>query len=316
MSAKETTVRRAVIDIGSNSVKLLVADVAADQVEPVWENGEQTRLGEGSYDSRRLRPSAISRTQRAVEAYHGRARELGAESVRIVATCAVRDADNRSELTEAIQDSLGVGVEALSGDEEAEWAFRGVMSDDSLADAAALIVDLGGGSTEFIAGIDREIRWRGSFALGTVRWLERMRPGDPPSPEDLSRCRASIADFLRERVIPTLEPALEPIRGESSVLIGVGGAVGILARMHLGMEEFSRPRIESCRLRASDVTEWVNRLWGLPFAARGEIPGLPPERADVMLTGACILEGVMKQSGFSEMRPSARGLRFAALMDG
>lgn len=315
MSKEPSTVRRAVIDIGTNSVKLLVADVVGDRIDPIWEGGEQTRLGAGFYESRRLQPAAIVRTLNAVTAYRSRAGELGAASIRVVATSAVRDAVNGGDLTSPIRDRMGVSVECLSGDREAEWAFRGVMTNPLLAARPALIVDLGGGSTEFIVGVGKELHWRASFELGTVRWLERMGPGDPPRPEELRGCRESIADYLRAEVMPRLGPSLEPIRRRDAVLVGTGGAIGILTRMHLEMEEFSRERIESARLRATDVTAWVDRLWALPFAARGEIAGLPPERADVMLMGVCILEGVLEQCGFSVIQPSARGLRFAALMD-
>lgn len=315
MSEEKTPVRRAVIDIGTNSVKLLVVDVKGDRIDPIWEGGEQTRLGAGFYESRHLQSAAIERTLKAVAAYHARAGELGASTVRVVATSAVRDAINGGDLTNAIRDLIGVSVECLSGDCEAEWAFRGVMTNRLLADRPALIVDLGGGSTEFIVGDGKELLWRASFELGTVRWLERMGPGDPPKLEELRSCRESVAEYMRCNVMPRLGPSLELVRRREPVLVGTGGAVGILTRMHLEMEDFVRERIEATRLRAMDVAAWVDRLWSLPFAARGEIAGLPPERADVMLMGVCILEGVMQQCGFSVLQPSARGLRFAALMD-
>ena len=162
-------------------------DLAVDDA-PIWEGGEQTRLGAGFYESRRLQPAAIDRTLKAVGDYFERARDLGAATVRIVATSAVRDASNGAELTGAIRDQVGVAVECLSGDREAEWAFRGVMTNPLMAARPALIVDLGGGSTEFVVGDGGELLWRSSFELGTLRWLERMRPGDPPRPQDLRSC--------------------------------------------------------------------------------------------------------------------------------
>lgn len=306
--------RRAVIDIGTNSVKLLVADVAENHVEPVSEDGRQTRLGEGFYEAQWLQPAAIARTLEAVVDDHARAVEMGAGTIRIVATSAVRDARNGDELRAAIRERVGLTVEVLSGEQEAEWAFRGVMTDTGLSAGTVLILDVGGGSAEFIVGRQGELRWRDSFPLGTVRWLERIKPQDPPLPGDLQACRQSIAEFLRAEAAPRLEPELESARAAGATLVGVGGAVNTLTRMELGMDHFDRGKIEAARLNLAVVTGWVERLWSLSFSARGDIAGLPPERADVMLMGVCILEGVLEQFRFSELRPSGRGLRFAAVM--
>ena len=315
MSLEAIPGRRAVIDIGTNSVKILLADVSGDHVEPLYEQGIQTRLGAGFYESNQLQKAAIARTLEVVVEYFQFALRQGAETVRVIATSAVRDACNAEDLTHPIMERTGLCVRALSGAEEAEWAFRGVMSDRSLPALPMLIVDLGGGSAEFIVGVGGELRWRESFPIGTVRWLERSRLSDPPTSEELALSRMSVAEFLRSEVAPGLTRELEPLRAEGATLVGVGGAVSILARMHRGIETFDRELIEAARMERADVSGWVERLWGAPFEARGEIVGLPPERADVMLMGACILEGVMKTFSFEALRPSSRGLRFAALMD-
>lgn len=310
----ESQNRRAVIDIGTNSVKLLVADVVQDRVDPVWERGQQTRLGEGFYDSQTLQPEAIERTLQAVDAFKQRAEELGTDSIRIVATSATRDASNGSELTGAIARQVGVNVETLPGKTEAEWSFRGAMTAPGLADRAAMVIDVGGGSTEFIVGSNGHLEWSESFALGTVRWLEQSRPANPPAEGALQRSRDSIDAFLLDNVTSKLNPHLERIRDVSPEMVGVGGTFGILARMELQTEEFDRERIEAVRLAPAAVTRWAERLWSMTFEERGKLPGLPPERADVMLIGIVIIERILRAFGFEELRPSLRGLRFAALM--
>ncbi len=306
--------RRAVIDIGTNSVKLLVADVAGQSVTPLWERGEQTRLGEGFYDARLLQPAAIARTVGAIAGFQTRARELEAASVRVIATSAARDALNGAELTDAIASETGLTVEVLSGRDEAGWAFRGATAGIADPPQSACIIDVGGGSTECTIGADGILHWSESFHLGTVRWLEKLRPGNPPQPSELPQCRESIADFLNRRVAPDLAPAIERLGAPRPPLIGVGGTFAILARMELQTDDFDREQIESTSLSRTTLTDWTDRLWSMTFDERGALPGLPPERADVMLMGAAIVEQFMLCLGFESLRPSSRGLRFAALM--
>ena len=307
--------RRAVIDIGTNSVKLLVAEVAGQSVTPLWERGEQTRLGEGFYDSRLLQPAAIARTLKAVAGFQERARELEAASIRVIATSAARDARNGAELTAAIASRTGLTVEVLSGHDEAGWAFRGATAGLADPPESACVIDVGGGSTECTVGVQGSLRWSESFHLGTVRWLEKIRPGNPPQPAELSHCRESIAAFLNQHVAPDLAPALARLDGTPPPLIGVGGTFGILARMELKTDDFDRDRIEATPLSRATLAAWTERLWTMTYAQRGALPGLPPERADVMLMGAAIIEQFVLCFRFESVRPSSRGLRFAALMN-
>ncbi|NBV25519.1 MAG: hypothetical protein EBS05_26865, partial [Proteobacteria bacterium] len=161
--------RRAVIDIGTNSVKLLVADVAPDSVEPVWEGSEQTRLGRGFYEDHRLRPEAIADTAKAVAHFVETAREQRAGNVRVIATSAARDAVNADELLQSVRTASGLTVEVISGEQEADWAFQGVLTDETLRTQPVLILDVGGGSTEFILGQAGRALFRDSFKLGSVR---------------------------------------------------------------------------------------------------------------------------------------------------
>lgn len=305
--------RRAVIDIGTNSVKLLVADVAADAVEPVWEGSEQTRLGRGFYDDHHLRPEAIADTAKAVAHFAETARAQGATHLRVIATSAARDAVNADELLAAVLATSGMAVEVISGEQEADWAFQGVVTGQSFGDEPMLLLDVGGGSTEFILGRGGHALFRDSFKLGTVRLLEAAPVADPPTPAELAGLRAQLRGFLDREVRPRLAPHLAQLAPTRPGLVGTGGTTSILARLELQLADYNRDRIEATRFTAEGVRGHVERLWSLPLAARRELPGLPPKRADVILFGSAIFEAVLESFGLTELRVSTRGLRFAAV---
>ena len=292
-------------------MKLLVADVAAD-VQPVLETSRQTRLGQGFYETHLLQPGPILDTARTVGEFAQRARALGTESIRIIATSAARDAINGQELVSAVEAAAHARVEIISGEQEADWAFAGVVSHPRYASAAVLILDIGGGSTEFILGEKRVPVFRHSFKLGTVRLLEKLALPDAPTAESLAQYRAWLRDFLDREVVPTLEPALGELDTKPA-LVATGGTASILARVHLVTNEFDRHAIEDVALSLARITEILERLWFLPLGERREVPGIPPERADVILPGLAILEAVMARFGLAEFQASTRGLRFAAL---
>lgn len=309
----DNVTRRAVIDIGTNSVKMLVADVANGSVTPAFEAGEQTRLGQGLYETHRLHPDAIARTVDCVTRFAAHAWELGSASIRVIATSATRDAQNGAQLVQQIQEHTNLSTEVISGAQEADWVYHGVLSDASLASHPLLILDVGGGSTEFIVSIQGERRYDHSFQLGTVRMLETFRPDDPPTMENLITCQTWLKDLLVNSASPAIAPLLPEPGSAETLLVGTGGASLILARILLGLEDFSREQIEGLSISAKDVAAIRERLWSLPLAERRKIPGLPPERADVMLMGALIYESVLHHFGIQTLRVSTRGLRHAAV---
>lgn len=316
-----SNVCRAVIDIGTNSVKLLLADVAGRRVEPLLEDSRQTRLGRGFYETQRLQAVAIAQTALAVGEFFRAAKKRGAESVRVIATSAARDAKNADDLITAVAKACGMKLEVISGEQEAEWAFRGAMSNPKLSREPVLLLDVGGGSTEFILGQGDEISFRQSYPLGAVRLLEKIPHSDPPRPEELAACREWLGKFLHAKVREALEPALkravkEHTQHHAVRLVGVGGTATVLARMENSMDDYDRDRIEATRFPAQKFREWCERLWGLSLAERRKIRGLPKERADVLLTGVLIYEAIIEAFNFKELRVSTRGLRFAAVMDG
>jgi len=307
--------RRAVVDVGTNSIKLLVGDVADGLVTPVEERSEQTRLGAGFYETQELQPTPIARTAQAVARFVSIARDAEAVSVRIIATSAVRDARNASELTEAIRRASALRAEIISGEQEADWVFRGVTSDPRLHGRQLLILDVGGGSTEFILGEHDHLSFRRSFPMGSVRLLEMLKPADPPSLADLAGCRQWVRDFFAQEVGPAMESLFTEAVKRELTLVGTGGTTTLLARMERKLLHFDREQIEGTRLTRAQVLEYMVHLWSLPIAARKQIPGLPPNRADVIIMGVAIYEAVMHHFQLPELYVSTRGLRFGALLD-
>ncbi len=259
-----------------------------------------------------MHPDAIARTVDCVTRFAAKAWEMGSASVRVIATSATRDARNGDTLVAAIQAHTNLTTEVISGETEAAWVYRGVISDAALAAHPLLILDVGGGSTEFIVTVKGECLFHHSFQLGTVRLLEKFPPADPPTADDFEACQRWLSELLDRSARPVIKPHL-PI-AEDTLLVGTGGASLILARIKAALPDFSREQMEGLELSKQEVTAIRERLWSLPLAERRKIVGLPPERADVMLMGAAIYEAVLNSFSLKTLRISTRGLRYAALV--
>ncbi len=290
-----------------------MGDVAAGVVTPVFETSKQTRLGAGFYETRRLQAGAIAATAAAVAEFSKAAQQLNSSPARIIATSAARDAINAEELAESIQHASGLEMEVISGDQEADWVFRGVATNPNLGNMSALVLDIGGGSTEFIVGENGVSQFRKSYSLGTVRLLERLRPSDPPGLKALNDCRAGLREFLKAEVEWQVKAALNtsrPVR-----LVGTGGTATLLARIETKMTGFDREKIESTPLTLEGIRRELESEWQMTQAERQKIVGLPANRSDVILTGIAIYESILELFGFSELTVSTRGLRYWALLE-
>jgi exopolyphosphatase/guanosine-5'-triphosphate,3'-diphosphate pyrophosphatase len=260
-------------------------------------------------------PDSDAGSTTIIAKFDHRAQEFGAARPRVLATSAVREASNRAELLAAIRHACGLDVEVITGAKEADLAFRGVTSDPKFAGHALLILDVGGGSTEFILGRGQSQFFRESFQLGVVRLMEQCDPADPPTANDLLRTREWLKRFIHEHIRPALSPALQGL-GERPTLVGTGGTSTILSRMEQKLDDYDRDKIESAALSRELVRLWSERLWSLPLAERKQIVGLPAKRADVIIMGTAIFDAVMEEFGFEVLRPSTRGLRFGAMLEG
>lgn len=297
--------RYAAIDIGTNSVLLLVAERIDGRWRAVVERAELTRLGKGVDQSRRLAPEAMELTIEVVARYAQEARALGAAGIVVSATSAARDASNGHEFLEAVHTRAGVTVEILPGEEEARLSFASAHADFG-GTAPLVVIDIGGGSTEFIFG-DRTgaISFRHSFDVGAVRLTERFIRSDPPAPEEL----ASLTTSLREAF------SALPAPPAGFRMIGVAGTVTTLFAVAHRLEPYDAAVVHGATLSRSEVEGTVQRLGHLPLPLRRTLPGLQPKRADVIVAGGLILGGAMGRLGADALVVSDRGLRWGLLAD-
>ena len=286
--------RVAAIDLGTNTTRLLVADVADGRVDEVSRRTTITRLGEGVDARRRLLPLPIARVRNCLSDYRRELESLGAERALLVATSAVRDAENGEAFLGEIEWSYGFSTRLLTGDQEAELTLRGVGGIDD----ETTVVDIGGGSTELIQSGSHS-----STDLGSVRLTERFLDSDPPSEDELAALTAAIRATLAER------------NGEATHGIGVAGTVTSLAALDLGLVEYDSERVHGHRLSDVAVEEQLERLAALPLAERREVPGLEPERAPVIVAGAAIQREVKRHLGLREIEVSERDILDGAALE-
>jgi exopolyphosphatase / guanosine-5'-triphosphate,3'-diphosphate pyrophosphatase len=282
-------VRVAAVDLGTNTTRLLVADVEDGRVEQVVRREEITRLGE-SVDRRRiLLPTAVARVRNVLVDYRREAELLGAERVLAVATSAVRDADNGEAFLGEVEWSYGFTTRLLSGDEEAAMTLAGVASDGPVT-PRSLVVDIGGGSTELVvvgdAGVERTL----STDAGSVRLTERFLASDPPRGEELAACEAHVRSLL---------PRLAIDRA-----IGVAGTVATAAKVERG----GALSVHGDRLGRASVGAILERLAGLPLAERERVHGLASARAPVIVAGLVVLHEILAYYDLTEVTVSERDL--------
>jgi exopolyphosphatase / guanosine-5'-triphosphate,3'-diphosphate pyrophosphatase len=291
--------RVAAIDLGTNSTRLLVADVEGGRVDEVERRLTITRLGEGVDGRRRLLPVPIARVRNALSDYRRTAEGLGAERVLAVATSAVRDAENGEAFLGEIEWSYGFSTRLLSGDEEALLTLRGVTAGRSL-EPRTLLADVGGGSTELVVGGPDGVDWHRSLDIGCVRLTERFLSSDPPTHAELDACAGHVRGLL---------PELDVAAG-----IGVAGTVTTLAALDLGLDGYDPERIHGHRIPAAAVKTQLDRLASLPIEERRRVPGLDPERAPVIVAGAVIVRELLTRYGLPHLEASERDILHGAAL--
>jgi exopolyphosphatase / guanosine-5'-triphosphate,3'-diphosphate pyrophosphatase len=281
------TVRVGAVDLGTNSTRLLVADVEDGALREVARSLQITRLGEEVDTRRKLLPTAVARVRNVLTDYRRELDALGADRTLAVATSAVRDAENGEAFLGEVEWSYGFSTRLLSGDEEAALTHRGVAAGRRI-DPDTLIVDIGGGSTELILP-DRHV----SIDVGCVRLTERFgEDGDAAG----RHVAAALPDWT--------------VRGA----IGVAGTVTSLAALDLGLVDYDAERVHGHVLSAAAVDEQLDRLASLPLEERRNLPGLEPERAPVIVAGAAILQAVLRRYGLSSVEASEHDLLHGAAL--
>ena len=288
--------RVAAVDCGTNSLRLLIAEASAAGPTDLLRRSEIVRLGAGVDATRRIAPDALARTLAVLGRYAVDIRGHGAQRVRMVATSATRDAANRAEFATGAHSVLGVWPEVITGAEEAALSFAGATRELDLGvhPRPYLVVDIGGGSTEFVLGGPGERVTSVSVDVGCVRLTERHLNHDPPTAGELASMAADI-DVALDRV------ELQFPLSAAQTLVGVAGTVTTVAGIALGLPSYQAERIHLARIDAAAITSVGRRLATMPAAERAALPVMHPGRVDVIVAGALLLSRVVERAGVSSL---------------
>lgn len=300
----------AAIDIGTNTVLLLVAEIHRDTIKPIREEQRIPRLGRGVDSSGNLDQGSVDRVIRALNEY----RQIlennypNIDSLKVTATSAVRDAGNREDFIQRVMKETGLGIKVLSGKEEAEYTFTGALS--MLSDISkAAIIDIGGGSTEIALGDNNDLIDSHSFDMGSVRFTERYLNNDPPTKKETGICREAIKELLDDRLFDYKDP------GKDFPLIGVAGTVTSIAYMDMGLEIYDTQRINGYVMSREQIGQWTDRITDMPAAELLECyPKVMEGRAEVIAAGILILDEFMHYYDIPELRVSTGGIRHGAIL--
>lgn len=283
----------AAVDCGTNAIRLLVADVRDGVLTDLDRRMEIVRLGEGVDRTGRLSDAALERTFAACERYAAVVSDLGAQRLRFVATSASRDADNRDDFVAGVRARMGIDPEVITGDEEAALSFAGATRGLAAAVAPYLVVDIGGGSTEFVLGGSHPLAAR-SVDVGCVRMTERHVRHDPPGSAEVEGILADVdAAIARAAEVVPL--------GEARTLIGLAGSVTTAAGIALGLPEYDSARIHGSRISAADVARVSDELLTMDHAQRAALPVMHPGRVDVINAGVLVLRRILEATGLPEV---------------
>jgi len=293
--------RVAAIDCGTNSIRLLIADVTDAGLRDVTRRMQIVRLGQGVDRTGRFADDALARTFAALEGYAAAIEEAGAERVRMVATSATRDASNRDVFVDGVRARLGVDPDVVSGDEEAQLSFTGATAGLTRSDGAAaqwpapyLVCDIGGGSTEFVVGGPDGVHAARSVDIGCVRMTERHLHDDPPTVEQVEAATADI-----DAGIGAADAAVGV--GTARTLVGLAGSVTTVAALALGLPAYDAERIHHARISAEQVHEVSASLLRSSREQRAALPVMHPGRVDVIGAGALVLDRIMTLGGFESV---------------
>ena len=302
--------RIAFVDIGTNSIRLLIVRINPNHSTNVLIQLKQTvRLGEGEFDDQVLQPQAIERAVSVSQQFASVVRSYGADDVIAVATAATREAKNQREFVQRLQEAAQLDVRVVSGQEEARLIYLGVSSGFHLEDKQAFFIDIGGGSTEVMLGTQHQYRYLNSLRLGAIRLSTRFPAGahGVVSPGKYNR----ILDYVQGHAVHTVR---EMRSHDIDLAIGSSGTMENLAEV--AARRFAKRRLQRDDvLTAPQLREVVSMLGAMPLKERRRVPGLNPERADIVMAGAAILEGFMQALDLPAIRVSDRGLREGLLMD-
>ncbi|QSB04570.1 Ppx/GppA phosphatase family protein [Natronoglycomyces albus] len=288
--------RVAGIDCGTNSIRLLIAEVGSDgRLADIVRRMEVVRLGEGVDKTGRLAPAAIERTRLALEGYAAQISDHDVQAVRMVATSATRDAANSGEFTAMVTATLGTPPEVISGDEEARLSFGGAVATMPEVEGQRLVIDIGGGSTEFVRGEGTAVLAARSVDIGCVRMTERHIHSDPPAPTELATAQADISALV-DSALATVDPQRLSVE-----LVGVAGTVTTVAGIALDLDKYDADAIDGTPVTYEQVCQVADRLATATHEQRLAIGVMHPGRADVIIGGSLVLRTIMERTGASSV---------------
>jgi len=304
--------RIATIDIGTNTVLLLVAETRGGELCAVEEHATITRLGQGVDRSGELAPDAVERTLACLDAYANACERLGVTRTACVGTSAMRDARGGEIVRARVRERFGVEARVVSGEEEARLTFVGSLTGLGVAaDEAISVFDIGGGSTEIVRGTlvargaaDVTLAYARSFDVGSVRMTERHVASDPPAKEEIAAIDADVRSVLAvESALPT-----------SDVPVGIAGTMTTLAAVSLGLETYDGARVHGHVMSVEELRDVVERLATMSVDVRRRVAGMEPKRADVIVAGGCIALAVLERLAAKSVMISDRGVRWGLAM--
>ncbi len=305
--------RNLIIDVGTNSVHMLVCDVGTNGQNPkiVLDDRRITRLGNGLTLTNELQEEAMARTCAAIQEFAVQAGRLGVEQIIAVGTSALREARNAAEFVKRVEDECGIEIEIISGETEARCAFLSIRSDEyfrHLNGDPIMVVDIGGGSTEIIIG-RRKIDNFLSVNLGAVYLTETFLASDPPTVEELGALNSFLEGTWSVQSVARVK------FNSQLVLTGIGGTIVNLVGMKLGLSHFNPRLLHGEMLYIAEIENQIRQLCSVPLEERKKIPGLEAKRADIITAGAAILRSVLKYFDASRIRVSTHGLRYGVMYD-
>jgi exopolyphosphatase/guanosine-5'-triphosphate,3'-diphosphate pyrophosphatase len=284
--------RVGVIDCGTNSIRLLIADIDGNNFREVTRQIQVVRLGQGVDETNQFHPDALERTFAAVDLYAAELARRGVEKIRFCATSATRDATNRNIFIDGVKERLGIEPEVISGDEEARLSFAGATREFSRTDGPFLVVDIGGGSTEFVLGTDT-VESAISVNIGCVRMSERHFHSDPPTADEITIARSDIQNAI------DIASASVDIKS-AKTLVCVAGTATTVAAAALHLPEYDRYAIHLSRISADQVHEVSNNFLTMTREERAALGYMHPGRVDVITAGSLVLSKIVKATGAKE----------------
>ncbi len=294
------------IDIGTNTILLLIVEAKGGKIIKVLHDEQViARLGKGVDEHRIITSETANRVAEFLYSYRGTSHKYRSEKIIAVGTSALRDASNKREFCDEMLQKTGIDIEILSGDDEAEWTYRGALGDTGNEGQNFTVLDIGGGSTEIISGTSKTLSQKASLNVGCVRLTERFLRTSPPTLQEISECQSFVRSNLS---------TVDLTQSKNSRVIGVAGTLTTLAAIHRRLTHYDPSKVEGCVLEREVVMLIFDQLKINTHEEMMRVPQISPGRADIVLAGMIILLEFMKAASLSEITVSDRGLRYGIIL--